>query len=705
VLGVSIPVVITYCHVIRIYPTKTLYDDVVSELKADTTVGTSGFFLRRPSAVPWSVNPTTFTLETDHVGIPHTITLNRDTTVVHVPVGNVSQLVLSLVKGANKVVVTCEGDTGAVNVAATAVEAWFRALGRAFYLNAYQRLADIRQALQHPWTTRLTGHLLPYADLFFPSESIRLHQTRLALTAAIGGRHGFGDGVLQTASALYYCTPFVTKSRDSEFMVPGRDWLLAGMSSAATQSELNGRLLDVWTPNVCSAHKTALVLFSKNLAAPDAIDDPPFTLDDVGDDQLLFTERDGTKTIHRLATDDGDCTQLDQSAACLDNTRAFLDVEELVEAVMLSPQIPFDRAVTKPLHFGFFDAGFVWDGSSSSVPGISGGTALDNVDAADPFGTGFLGAPLRSMDSACFDTVGALGQRLAKFAFPLGTTSPSVPVGSPVVADVDVGAPTGSVGTASVWVTSSQPSMREGYLRDISASAEYTVMAAWPVQGTDLKSGVATLSAVAGSPTVRTASAAAGFFESRHAGCGIRVGTTKCSIRSVSADGSSAVLAGNAAFPTGSATVTVYLPVRDRQSTSVPGFSGNRVFELSLGDNLLSQLATGDQLDYRPAPQVFGSFIAGSAYIEVLSDVAISVNDVLWLTETTNVKVEAVLPISVHPQLGFTVYGIDLVAPTLVSLADGQMLHAVASVSCFVEGDPVTLLSTTSLSPSGYITP
>ena len=690
---------------IRIYPLPTLFDEAVSLVKSDTTVDTSGFYLRRSFHVPWSTIPTTFVLETDSPNEVHEISLNRDTTISTIPGANRSNISILLSKGANRIVVTTTNEAGGVNVAATAIETWFRSLGREFYIAVSQRLDEFEQQLKHPWTTRISAHLLPFSNLFLSSAATRMHQTRLALITALGGRQGHGDGVMQMGSSLYYCTPHVTRHRDSEFMVPGRDWLLPGMTSHATQGELNGRMLDVWTPNACLAHKSALVLLLQNLGAEDATEPPSFRIDDVGDDQILLTNREGTQEVHRLNSLDPDCSTIEQSQSCEDNDRVFLDTQETLEMVFLSPQIPFDRAVTKPIHFGFFDDGYAWDESTGSgEPGIGGDDHLDSVDMDDPFGTGFLGVGLsRRLDYACLDTVGAVGQRIAKFAFPLDDLTPFATTGMSLTADVDVGAPSGAPGSTTLWVTSPQPWLAQGdWVRTQDPDADLFVVGAWPVFGTLVKTGAATIASVSGG---FTATAAAGFFEPRHAGCGIQVGTQKACIVRVSTDGTTATLTGNTVLPTGAATVDVYLPLRDRQSTTMPGLSGHRVFELTFGDPLAGQVFTGDVLDRRYAPRAVGSWGSGSEYIEVMSDMPVYPDDRLYLTDTSFKVIIGTVVVGTHPLFQLPVYGLDLLEPLGVAVTTGQSLYCTKAESCFVDGDPVTPLAMTTLVPDDYITP
>lgn len=688
---------------IRIYPPPTLYDDAIALVKSDTTVDTSGFFLRRSHHVPWSSIPTTFVLETDQPEEVHTITVNRDTVYSTVPGAKITNIQLQLDKGANRIAVSCGEDGGGVNVAATAIETWFRALGREFYLAVSMRLDAMEQQLKHPWTTRISGHLLPYGDLFLPSSSPRMHQTRLAIITAMGGRQGHGDGVMQMASALYYCTPHVTRNRDSEFMVPEKDWLLAGMTSHATQGEMNGRMFDVWTPNACLAHKSALVRLVQNLRSSDVAEPPSLTVDDVGDEQVLLSNRDGTQEVHRLNTNDASCVTIDQS--CDSTDRVFMETEEVIEMTFLSPQVPFDRVVTKPLHFGFFDQGYNWDESEGTgLPGIGGDDHLDSVDVDDLFGNGFEGAGLsRRLDYACLDTMDASGQRVAKFSFPLDDIAPEDDVGMPLVADVDVGAPSGAPGTSSLWAKSAQPWLAHGdWVRVKEQNIDLFLVAVWPVLGSVVKTGSVTVAATAGG---HIATAPAGFFEPRYAGCGIQFTTQKACIIRVSADGTTAYLTGNAVLPLGATTAEVYLPVRDRQSTTMPGFSGHRLFELTFGDPLVAQVFTGDGLDRRYAPRVVGSFSSGSEYIEVMSDIPMETNDRLFFTDTTYMVVAGTVSVGTHALFNLPIYGVDLAEPMGPSLTNGQSLYCVRAVSCFTEGDPVTPLSTSSLAPDDYIMP
>lgn len=688
---------------LRIYPLPTLFDDTVALLKADTPVQTSSFFVRRAHTVPWSINPTLFQLETSTPDEIHEVTVNDILVLRTVPGNGTSTVNLPLEKGANHIVVSCLGQVSSAHVAATAVESWFRGLGRAFYGAVSQRLNEFETALAGNWTTRLSGHLLPYSDLFLPSQMPRLHQTRLAVITTMGHRLGHGDGVMQIGSAVYYCTPHVSRSRDSEFMAPEDD--MTGISSAATINEMNGRVFDVWTPNVCAAASAALVLYVQNLAAEDDPNPPPLALVDVGDRQVLLAAPDGTLETHNVDPLDPTCSAIDSTqSSCDDSARVFLDFEEVDEAVMLSPQVPFDRIVERPINFGFFDSGTYFDASAGSeLPGIGGDDHFDTIDVDDPLGTGFLGVSLsRRFDNACLDTTLSLAQRLAKFAFPLSSVNTDWSIASTVYADVAVGAPSGAIGTTSLWVKSASHWLNNGdRLRTIDPYDDLFIVSVWPVFNGVVKTAAVTVTAAG--PVMQVA-APAGFFEQRHQGCGFRVGLQQACIVSVSTDGTTARIAGNTGMPLGAGTGEVYLPVRDRQSTDSPGYSGYRVFELTLGDPLPAQVSQDEMMDVRVSPRAVGAWASGSTYVEISADMVPSQGDVLYVTDSLSYDITAAIPTG-STVGGWPVYALDLGSALVTSLSNGQALYAVRTVSCFEDGDPVTPLSLLTLRPTNYIAP
>lgn len=755
----------------RLYPLPSLYDQSVAIVKAGTPVDTSSFYLKKSITVPWSVLPTTFIFETSRPELPHTFTVNDAESFTVVPGSETVSLQFVLTKGTNRIDVTSpsyvmRGAWGAATpysrfdtvsfggglwlaigsslgsspvegpnwtqdaetlgsyeadsylVAATAVETWFRSLGREYYLTTGRRLQEIDEQFLSPWATRFSAHLLPFTDLFLPSQMPKLHQTRMTIIASMGQRLGYGDGVLRVASALSYSTPWVTQSKLSEFSVPGLQYDYPGVTSHPTTGEDHGRLLDLWYPNLCLASKLALIQLTQTLGSTDTPKPKPLSLVDFDDYQILLRSSGGDIEVHRADPLSPDCAAIEYNTSCDSEVRTYAVLDQRVDAMMNTPQMPFDEVVENPLNFGFWDEGSTLDMSDGSgSPGLGGGDeTFDTVDPDDPFGTGFLGVSLsgRLDGPACLDSRVQRGERLVKHVVPItGTATPEpseMTTGTRLVVDtVSVGAPNALIGTARVWATTKKLFLFQGdYVRVENPDADMRVLTCWPrfdVNSIISKSGAGVASTSAGQIVVTFA---APFFEFRHQGMGVQVtsGITieYASISSISSDGLTATLAGNSAIPLGAVTVDVYFPHRDRLVTRGAPFAGDRVMDITFTTNLAKNLADQESLDQRDGVLVVGDFLAGVTTIDVASDISPIPGDKLYLTSGSFIEIDSAFDTGLkHHTTKLTIWQMNLMTATAGALSNDQPLYSISTNPCWEYGDPITNLTLISITPTVYL--
>jgi len=713
--------------VLALYPQPSLFDDDIALIRESTPVTVSSFYLRRPYFVPWSADESVFILETDEPQERHEFIVNRTDRFAFVPGESPYTVSLQLQKGANRIDISTPNQSTYITVAATAVESWFTALGREYYLAAGQRLKDIQDHFLTPWTTRVSAHLVPYNDIFLPARMPKIQQTRLAIMTSMGQRLGHGDGVRQVATAVSYSTPPVTKAYNAEFVMPGKYPEYPYVTTFPTTGEVRGRVLDLWTPNNCLAAHQALFQLVLAMGGEDVPDPKPLSLVAKDDSQIILRYNGGSAEAHVLNPASPECTDIEFNTSCDAGVRAFAQMESRIDIMMLSPQLPFDETVENPINFGFFDEGFWFDASTGHPdPGLGGGDdAFDTVDPDDPFGEGFVGFSLsRRFDQpGCLDSRIQVGQRLSKFTAPIiSTTPPALTPEPPLVEgnlltiDAELGAPSPTVGNTVVWATSNRLYMYEGdHIRFENPDLETTVVSAWPVlDSVDqiVKSDATATFAFSGTEKVITAPA--GFFTFLHQGFGIQVdGADLFSIVKVSDDGvnSYATIAGNPATPAaGPFIINVYEPLRDRADDSEPddsvlqGRAGRPTYEILLADPLLANLSTGDQFSYRVAPRVSGAVGGGSAYLSVMSDVKPLPGDLLYFDSSTAVSIISAIASGTHHTTGFPIYDIELDGVTPGALVDNEPLFVVRADPCWLNGDPVTPLMLISLAPAAYLT-
>jgi hypothetical protein len=480
--------------VLRLTPQSGLFDADVQLVRESTPVQTSAFYLRRPYFVPWSAEPSVFILETDEPDQPHTFLINRSDSVTLVPGQSPYTVSLQMVKGANRIEVSTATQKDVVTVAATAVESWFQVLGREYYLSVGQRLDDIVNHYLTPWTTRVAAHLLPFTDLFLPARMPKIQQTRLAIMTSVGQRLGYGDGVRQMATAVSYSTPFVSNPFEAEKSIPGQFPDYPYVTTHPTTGEAQGRVLDLWSPNVCLAAHQALFKLALAIGGPDVPDPAPLRLIAKDDRQLLLSSNGGPTEVHTLDPLAPGCDDIEFNTSCDASVRAFAQAVNVIQIIMSSPQLPLDEEVELPLNFGFYDEGNFFDasGGGHTDPGLGGGDdEHDTVDPDDPFGDGFLGFSLsRRFDHpGCLDTRVQIGERLSKFTAPIVSSSPPAltpepPIveGNLLTVDAEAGAPNPTIGTTTFWATSSRTYVMEGdQIRFEAPDLETQILSAYPV--------------------------------------------------------------------------------------------------------------------------------------------------------------------------------------------------------------------------------
>jgi hypothetical protein len=753
---------------LRLYPLPSLYDPDVAAVTASTPVDVSGFYVRRTFNVPWSALPTTFIFETDRPADPHTFTINRTEEITFIPGVAVASVQLQLKQGANRIDINVpafanrglwtqttlyrrydsvghdgtywvclqenvgvepeegafwtltatfsgEPETTLVTVAATGVQTWLQSLGREVYLSGGKRIREVEAQLLSPWSTRLSSHFLPFTDLFLPARMPKIHQTKLAIATIMGGRLGYGDGVLNIASSVSYSTPWVTKARNSEFDVPGLDVDYSYVTTFPTTGEDKGRVLDIWSPNRCLASKLALSQLTLTVGANDVPEPRPLQLVGFDDYQVQLKVGGGPTEVHVIDPLSAECADIEFSTDCAGSVTTFVEFDGVLDIFMTTPQLPFDMAVENPLMFGFWDEGNAMDMSQGSgSPGLGAGDdVFDTVDPDDPFGTGFLGVSLsRRFDAPmCLDTRLQIGQRMVKFVPPV-TDNRLTPIpdltqaGTPLtVLTSPSGAPPATTGTSTIWAVSPQTFIYQGdYVRLENPDEELKIDKAFPVFDAlnILKNDNLTV-VITG--TKVTITGPLGFFEPRHEGMGIQVGSEFACISAVeiSVLNATATLAGNASITAGLYSVNVYLPVRDPRVVNGAPFAGDRLFQIEFASTLPADLLDETVLDQRHAPLVVGDYLAGVSVIQLASDVVPRPNDRVFFDDSTFRTLVLINDTGLrHHTTGFKIYEVMFDAVIPAAVVDDQPLRAVVHNACWL-GDPVTPLRLFSFSSPSFI--
>jgi hypothetical protein len=688
-----------YYMSIRIYPAPNLFDAATARFRLASKVDQELLVDKGQFNVPYSYFPAPFILETSAPNTLHTITVNNNKVLTITPLAESTTLNIPLEQCNNDIKVTnTTGLVGYGDVSATIIQTWFATLGREFFVAGGQQVQELQVQLNSPWTSRLSAHLLRYSELFLPSRMPKIHQTKIALTQVMG-RLGFGDGVLNIATAMTYSTPYASKVRASEFTIPGT-LMYPVLTTFPTTGE--SIVLDVWMPNACLAAKLALVQLCQSIGAPDAAQPAPLLLENFDDYQVLLKSSGGPIEVQTINPLSADCNNIEDVLTC-DRTRLFTTLRSTVDIVMNTPQLSFDSVVTQKILFGFFDDGIPFDS----------GLLLDTRDPDDPFGSGFVGVSLdgRLDGGSCLDSRVQRGQRIIKHVLPIAdvnSLTPIEPVSSALVVDAGTDAPPPDTGETVIWAVSAKPYITDGsFVRFRDPAYELQVDTVWPVYDEDRIFAITDNATVSVSVGVFTITSDVGFFSFRCTGAGIIINDDeKCSVISVSEDGSSCVVTGNPNIPLGAVTVLgVYDPVRDRAQEFHVGLAGNRLYELTFVTALTADLTEGYVADLRPAPTTMATALIGDDTLSIATDLVLMPNDVLYITTSMTHVVDSAINTGLFDEgSGLPIWTVTLLTTLTVNLAARTFLYCFRSEPCW-EGTPITLLNVTTFRPTGYISP
>jgi len=372
---------------LTITPDTVLHQSVYNRLIAN--VGISEFYLKAPSILPFSANPTAFILQTSLFGVglavPHRVFLNNTLITTVVPEQASTRVLIKLPQGTSRITVDNGIEHVEITIAATHYATILSGIARELYLNANIAIDNQAAQIASPFSSRIIENQLVFQDLLPSNRAPRTQAAKIAIRAMVNDM-ATQQGVVDFATALTYETPVIvpTKNQINVFNP-------AVFPIYRSQQDFAGFQFHVWLPNFCVASWLAFITLHDNLKGVSQL-----TKISESEVVLIFN---GITERHDFDSESDDCRdQLDSFFNCFDNIRSFIESFSTLDMAFCMSAYPFDVLVEVPMGFRLLDSGNQWDSSLE----------LDTIDEYDPTGNGFVGYSLvgRFDGGHCLDSFG-----------------------------------------------------------------------------------------------------------------------------------------------------------------------------------------------------------------------------------------------------------------------------------------------------------
>jgi len=255
----------------------TVYSDIIRSMQtgnAPYIVPKGPYYLTQGDIVPFTPQPTVLRIETDRVGEPIRIEVERtqpigsgvdlrQTRSVYtvVPASEVVTVGVQLGRGLNHInmtVINREEERALLLVRATTIVSIFEAFARVLFTDAIRIIDEQQRAISSRLATRLLEPFISFQDLLPDIQSLKILATRLAAKGLI---HSVGTdlGVTELIKALTLTTPvFRPMDKDTDDLYPSLDpW-------TNNASQFGGQEAHVWLPNVGIASWLAFLGYISN---------------------------------------------------------------------------------------------------------------------------------------------------------------------------------------------------------------------------------------------------------------------------------------------------------------------------------------------------------------------------------------------------------------------------------------------------------
>jgi len=373
---------------LSIAPEAPIQEDVYQRLLDRLPV--SDWYLRAPTTVPYSQNPTPFILKTNRFGAgapPHQIRVNGVLQTAVVPERERSRVLLRLPLGQVEVIVDNGFEYSQLMMATSNLAAVLSGIAKEIYLNVRKKIDDNDAAIRSPFGARMIEHHLAFQDLLPAHRAPRTQAAKMAIRAMIQG-FGTEPGVKDFVTALAYSSPeFVDMEAEREHFDPKVYPIIR------KSHDFSGVEIHIWVPNLCVFSWLTFIRVVDNV-------DAAWQLTHVTENQVTLTVN-GVEERHVFDADSEACVDsLRQLIDCLDGIHAYAEWKVSSSVAVCAASYPFDMLVEEPLGIGDrFDTGELVD---------EAGFELDGFNELDPTFNGWEGESLvdRFDGDHCLDTFG-----------------------------------------------------------------------------------------------------------------------------------------------------------------------------------------------------------------------------------------------------------------------------------------------------------
>ena len=323
--------------------------------------------------IPLPPLPKLIAYSTEHLNQIHELYVNNKLVRTITPLQETGSIDIPIEQGVNDILVVVDGQTvGRLRLIADPAWTWLHALGREMWSTYLLPLLELQTALAGTLSTRLSSHFLNAGDVL-PTDVLARIVADRQLLAALLDTNPAASRVVETAKAISASTPLVIRDRAVDVgplpanRTIANDWM-------STTHEHDGRSLHVWTANINTARKLALLAWLQALAGDSA--DPAYRLLSFDDYGLRVQSRDGA--IDQLSIDPYDLRAWQSAAedyACLLGGTITYESHEVISSMITDPALRLDSAVSEPIvtaidvyggnwlgtHIRFFDSTFALD--------------------------------------------------------------------------------------------------------------------------------------------------------------------------------------------------------------------------------------------------------------------------------------------------------------------------------------------------------
>lgn len=335
-------------------PSYDIYDRLIHGDATTDQVGMldGEFYVKKGLIIPFSYNPTTFSLSTDDLSNPISIQISRlDKTNIGVDrnkqariymLAPINQTIsttyttnvrLQLGKGKNEIIIKQGNYTTSLIVTTTYYATIMQ--GYADDLYNYSIIDYDRQlsAIQSPKATRLAEPFLSISDMLPNVQTLQLLASKMIIRQYMS-EQGRQEGVTDFLAGLVQNTPLFKQQKNLIGLNPIIQPIFRN------QEDFSGLETHVWIPNLAIASWQAYLKFVSNIKTV-------YSLEKVTESEIVV-KVDDSLISHQFdfGSDSASLFNVEMERSCYDNMRAYATLSSHMVFTMCAAGYPFDFLVT-----------------------------------------------------------------------------------------------------------------------------------------------------------------------------------------------------------------------------------------------------------------------------------------------------------------------------------------------------------------------